>query len=112
MTFSHFIVKNTFRNKKRLGFTVLSIGFSLFLLIALFTVLDMLLNPPQSDTSILRLVVRRSTSLADPLPLAYEQKIKNVPHVALTMPFQWFGGYWQEPKNFFANLAGDPYRFW
>ncbi|MCL5269500.1 MAG: ABC transporter permease, partial [bacterium] len=112
MNLGRFVIKNVLRNKRRTGFTVLSIGFSLFLLIVLWTILDILYNPPASEASALRLAVRRSTSIADNLPMAYEQKIRAVPHVQMVMPFQWFGGYYKEPKNFFGNLASDPNVFW
>src|SRR5947207_1154347 len=99
MTLSRFIIKNALRNKRRTALTVLSIGFSLFLLIALWTFLDSLFNPPRSDDSILRLAVERSTSLADQMPISYLDKVRRVPHVECAMPLQWFGGYYKEPKN-------------
>ncbi|MCX7011526.1 MAG: FtsX-like permease family protein [Candidatus Sumerlaeota bacterium] len=112
MHFGRFVVKNVTRNKRRTAFTVLSIGFSLFLLIMLYTVLDLLTNPPSTEASALRLAVRRSTSIAEMLPLSYQQKLEQVPHVMAVMPLQWFGGYYKEPKNFFGNLATDPVKFW
>lgn len=112
MNYRRFILKNALRNKRRTALTVLSIGFSLFLLIALWTFLDLLFNPPQTEQSALRLAVRRSTSLADQMPIAYMRKIERVPHAALVMPLQWFGGVYKEPKNFFANFAVDPGTFW
>ncbi len=112
MTYPQFVLKNVLRNKRRTGLTVLSIGFSLFLLIALTTFLDTLLNPPVSDDSALRLAVKRSTSLADLMPISYLDKLKRVPHVVRAMPLQWFGGIYKEPKNFFANFATDPNEMW
>lgn len=112
MTFGNFVVRNALRNKKRTALTVLSIGFSLFLLIALNTILDLLINPPVPEESALRVAVRRSTSLADQMPIAYQQKIEAIPNVKLVMPLQWFGGYWREEKNFFANFATDPNKMW
>jgi putative ABC transport system permease protein len=106
-----YVFKNVLRNKRRTALTVLSIGFSLFLLIALWTVLDMLVNPPETDSSILRLAVRRSTSLAEQMPLAYGERLKKVPHVVMVMPFQWFGGYYREPQNMLATLAADHHQF-
>ncbi|MCE5230533.1 FtsX-like permease family protein [bacterium] len=105
------ILKNLLRNKKRTALTVLSFGFSLFLLVALATFLNALINPPESDASILRLAVRRSTSLAEQMPLAYAERLKRIPHVADVMPLQWFGGYYQEPRNMLATLALDPKQF-
>jgi len=107
-----FIARNVLRNKRRTGLTVLSIGFSLFLLIALTTFLDTLFNPPVAEESALRLAVRRSTSLADQMPISYLDKLKEVPHVVSAIPVQWFNGIYKEPKNFFANLAVDPSGMW
>jgi putative ABC transport system permease protein len=112
VTFGNFVVRNALRNKKRTALTVLSIGFSLFLLIALNTVLDILVNPPVAEDSALRIAVRRSTSLADQMPIAYQQKIEALPNVKLVMPLQWFGAYYREEKNFFANFAADPNKVW
>lgn len=112
MTFSRFIFRNALRNKRRTALTVLSVAFSLFLLVTLYTLLDSIMNPPEGDETALRLAVRRSTSLADPMPIAYEKKLVTVPGVTLVLPLQWFGGYYKEPKNFFANFATDPNRVW
>lgn len=110
MTYSRLVLRNTLRNRRRTGLTVLSVAFSLFLLITLYTLLDTIMNPPEGDETELRLAVRRSTSLADAMPIAYEKKIVGVPGVELVLPLQWFGGYYIEPKNFFANFATDPAR--
>lgn len=112
MTFGHFVVKNAFRNKRRTLLTVLSIAFSLFLMVFLNTIMTQLLNPETADGAALRLAVRRSTSLADQMPLAYMQKLEEVPNVTMVMPLQWFGGIYKDPKNFFANFACDPNKVW
>ena len=54
-----------------------------------------------------RLVVQSAVSLFVQLPLSYRAKIADVPGVDKIIPFQWFGAYWQEPKNWFANFATD-----
>lgn len=105
MTYRTFIRKNALRNKRRTALTVLSVGFSLFLLITLQTVLDTLLNPPETEGSVLRIAVRHATSLTQPLPKSYQAKLEGVPHVEIVMPMQWFGGQYLEPKNFFANFS-------
>jgi len=110
MTFSRFVYKNALRNKRRTFLTVLSIGLSLFLLITLRTVMSFLFNPPLNDNSNLRLVVKRNTSFTDQMPISYQQKLEKIPHVRTVMPFNWFGGMYKEPKNFFANIAVDPER--
>lgn len=112
MTHSRLVFRNALRNKRRTALTVLSVGFSLFLLVTLYTLLDTIMNPPEGDETARRLAVRRSTSLAESMPIAYEKKIATVPDIELILPLEWFGGYWKEPKNFFANFATDPNRLW
>ena len=57
------------------------------------------------------LVTRNATSLTFPLPLAYAAKIRAVPGVSQVAWANWFGGIYQDPKNFFAQLAisGESY---
>ncbi len=108
MTFRRYIVRNVMRNKRRSLLTILSIGISLFLLQVLLTFLDALFNPVLVDESALRLVTRRATSLADSMPLAYEDKIRKLPGVELVAPLHWFNGIYRDQSNFFANFAVDP----
>jgi putative ABC transport system permease protein len=54
-----------------------------------------------------RLAVQSAISLANVLPVAHEQKIRQVPGVTDVCQMQWFGAYYKEPKNFFANFAID-----
>ncbi|MBI5092393.1 MAG: ABC transporter permease [Candidatus Hydrogenedentes bacterium] len=112
MSLARYIWKNALRNKRRTGLTVLSIGFSLFLLLALLTFMDVLLHPVIQDESALRLIVARSTSLADILPLAYLDKIKRIPEVEKVIPFQWVNGIYKDPDYLFANFSVDPKGIW
>ncbi|MBX7255129.1 MAG: ABC transporter permease [Candidatus Hydrogenedentes bacterium] len=108
MTLRRFIWKNALRNKRRTGLTMLSIGFSLFLLMALLTFMEQLLNPVSDADSALRLIVAPATSIADILPLAYRDKIKRVPGVEHVSTLQWFNGIYKDPNYLFANFAVDP----
>jgi len=59
-----------------------------------------------------RLVVMSNVSLFVNLPLAYQQKISQVPGIAQTCKFQWFGGSFKQKKGgFFAQFAVDPENF-
>jgi putative ABC transport system permease protein len=59
-----------------------------------------------------RLVVMSQVSLFVDLPLAYEQKIRQVEGVKDVTRFQWFGGYYREPDSgFFAQFGIDAPRF-
>lgn len=54
------------------------------------------------------LLVRKATSINEPLPAGYEPRIKTVPGVIAVSKAAWFAGYWREPANTFANLGVDP----
>ena len=103
------MLKNAARNRRRTVLTMLSVAVSLFLLVSLRTLLAELegssLLAPESG---LRLFTRHSVSLDIPLPLSYGQRIQQVPGVEIVSPFQWFGGYYQDPKDFFAQFGSDP----
>jgi putative ABC transport system permease protein len=104
-----FMLKSAGRNRRRTGLTILGVAASLFLLVSLRTFLGELEgNSAMTPSSALRLISVDSVSMAMPLPLADLQRIERVPGVELVTPFQWFGGYYQEPKNFFAQFAVDP----
>ena len=55
-----------------------------------------------------RVVVIGRTSLIQPLPMTYFERIKRIPGVKDVAHATWFGGVYQDPKNFFAQFAVDP----
>jgi putative ABC transport system permease protein len=111
MKFVHFILRNTFRNKRRTILTILSISMSLFLISTLRTLLDALENPPQTPDSAKRVVIRHATGLANTMPIAYRDKIARLPGVESVTASQWFGGIYKDPANFFAQFAVDADHF-
>ena len=108
MNYVAFIWKNMVRNRRRTLLTILSIALSLFVLSTLMTVLTELNREPEGEDTHLRLVVRRASSLGDPLPEAYAAKLKRVPGVRMISALTWFGGIYIDEANFFANFASDP----
>jgi putative ABC transport system permease protein len=103
------MIKSAGRNRRRTALTMLGVAASLFLLVSLRTFLGELEGASTlTPSSALRLVTIHSVSMALPLPLAYRQRIEAVPGVERVTPFQWFGGYYQDPQNFFAQFAVDP----
>lgn len=107
--FLRFVLKSAGRNRRRTALTVLGVAASLFLLVSLRTLLGELEGQSGlTPTSALRLITSDSVSMAISLPLADLQRIERVPGVEAVTPFQWFGGYYQDPKNFFAQFAIDP----
>jgi putative ABC transport system permease protein len=55
-----------------------------------------------------RLVVIGRTSMIQPLPLPYKERLKRTPGVKDVAHATWFGGVYQDPKNFFAQFAIVP----
>jgi len=106
MKFSKLILKNILRNKRRTLLTASSIVVSLFLIITLATILTES-SRGSAEASPLRLWLRHSVSLTFPLPAAHQQRMAAVPGVKDVMPFSWFGGIYQDERNFFANFAVD-----
>jgi putative ABC transport system permease protein len=103
----HLLLKNLFRNKRRTFLTASSVAVSLFLLSSLAIVYAALGAPLRNADAIPLLMVRRATGIVFPLPYSYREKIKTVPGVVACASLSWFGGYWVERTNQFANFAVD-----
>ncbi|MDQ2075852.1 ABC transporter permease [Marinimicrobium sp. ABcell2] len=54
-----------------------------------------------------RLITIHRVSLIQSLPYSYVQRVRGVDGVARVSHANWFGGYYQEPRNQFAQLAVD-----
>ncbi len=102
------IFKNSLRNRRRSLLTIVSIAASLCLLGTLLALYNSFFHAEVTPDQALRLITRNRVSLANPLPLAYQAQIKQVPGVKEAMIFQWFGGTYKDardPANFFARFA-------
>ncbi len=106
-----FIIRNALRNKRRTILTVLSIGMSLFLISTLRTLLMSLEAAPITPESAKRVIVRHQTSLGNVMPIAYRERIAQVPGVESVVATQWFGGEYKDPSLFFAQFAVDAPKF-
>ena len=111
MKFLPLILRNTFRNKRRSVLTILSISMSLFLISTLRTLLEQLESRPMTEESATRVLTRHQTSLANVLPISYREKIRQTPGVVEASAYQWVGGIYKDPANFFAQFAVDADRF-
>ena len=103
MTIPGFIVRNAFRNKRRLILTVLSVALSLFLFVTLRTALKLMTDPPTTDQAALRLAVRHKVSLANVLPEKYQYRIERIPGVKSCSKFTWYGGIYKDMEH--SNFA-------
>lgn len=105
MTIAGFVIRNALRNKRRALLTVLSVGVSLFLFTTLQTALRELTQPVTTEDAALRLIVRHRVSLANVLPEKYQARIERLPGVVVCSKFSWFGGIYQDERNFFPQFA-------
>jgi putative ABC transport system permease protein len=101
------IWRNVLRNKRRTMLTVSSAAVSLFLLTTLAMVYRALGTPYQGADTSPRMMVRRLSGIMYAMPSSYGARIKTVPGVVAVSRMNWFGGYWKDPKNQFANFAID-----
>jgi putative ABC transport system permease protein len=110
MTLSGFIVRNTFRNKRRSVLTLISISFSLLLLTLMISIWRSFYVDQVAPEAARRLIIRDRVSLAFFLPAYYRDKIRSIPGVTAVAPLTWFGGRYidDRPEHFFAQLATDP----
>jgi putative ABC transport system permease protein len=110
MTLSGFIVRNTFRNKRRSVLTLISISFSLLLLTLMISIWRSFYVDQVAPEAARRLIIRDRVSLAFFLPAYYRDKIRSIPGVVAVAPITWFGGRYidDRPEHFFAQLATDP----
>lgn len=100
------IRKNLFRKKLRLIFLFLSIFVAFFLYGTLVTV-KTALQSGGNDTEANRLIVSNKINFTQPLPIAYLESVRATEGVAQATPTVWFGGYYQEPRNFVVSYATD-----
>lgn len=107
MRYLHIVWRNLLRRKVRTIFTVLSIfvAFVLFgILMAVRAAFSMGIDLAGAD----RLMVLNKISLIMPLPSSYKEQVRAIEGVKDVTHANWFGGYFQETKNQFANMAVDP----
>ena len=86
----------------------MTVAFFLFcFLLSLVTTLDSYVEGSSAN----RLVTQSAVSLFVDLPRDYEHKIRSVPGVSEVTKFQYFGGYYQDTSNYFAQFGIDPAVF-
>jgi putative ABC transport system permease protein len=101
------ITKNAMRHKLRTFLTVLGVSVAILSFGLLRTVISAWYAGVEASSAS-RLVTRNSISLIFPLPLSYQEKIRQVEGVKRVSYGTWFGGIYIDEKNFFANYAVEP----
>ncbi|SMF56156.1 putative ABC transport system permease protein [Alteromonadaceae bacterium Bs31] len=101
------IRKNLTRNKLRLTLNC----FAIFIAFMLFGSLGAIKNAFESGVEVAaadRLMVVNKINFTQSLPLAYVNKIRSIEGVKHASWANWFGGYYQEPRNQLMTFAVDP----
>jgi putative ABC transport system permease protein len=100
------VLANLGRKKLRTLLTLGSFGVALFLfglLVAIRGAFNQGVDVAGKD----RLMIINRTSLIQPLPLPYKDRILRVPGVAAVTFASWFGGVYKDERNFFPQFAVD-----
>jgi putative ABC transport system permease protein len=110
MKFWPLIWSNLRRRRIRTLFTLLSIVVA-FLLFGYLAAINMAFRMGVDVTGADRLVLRHKVSLIMLLPVSYQERIQATPGVVDVAHATWFGGIYQDPKNFFPQLPVEPERY-
>jgi putative ABC transport system permease protein len=95
------------RKKTRTLFTLLSVVVAFLLFGMLETVDYAFAHPSAGVTGADKLVTTNKYSITLSLPFSDAQQIRSVPGVSEVTWISWFGGYYQESKNFVFALPVD-----
>jgi len=97
------------RKRTRTTFTLLSVV-AAFLLYGLLQGVNAWLGNALEGARVNRLYTVSRISFIEPLPISYVQRVETVPGVDRVAYFNWFGGYYQDPKNQVQSYVTDPLR--
>ncbi len=108
MKYLHLVLGALFRRKTRTIFTLLSVLAAFLLFGLLDSVRSAFASAGNDVAGVDRLVVFSKISFTLELPKSLLERIAAVPGVAQVTYANWFGGIYQDPKNFFPNEAVAP----
>jgi len=110
MKFFHLIWCNLKRKKLRTSLTLLSILVA-FILFGFLSAIQQALTGGVEMANANRLVVRHKVSIIQLLPESYQARMNRIPGVDFATHQTWFGGIYQDPKNFFMQNPVVPEEF-
>lgn len=110
MKFLGLVWASLLRRKTRTFLTLLSI-ITAFLLFGFLDAVRVVFTQGSAQAGVDRLITTSRVSFIQPLPLAYRERILAVPGVATLAYANWFGGIYQDRRNFFANIAVSPAEY-
>jgi putative ABC transport system permease protein len=110
MKFLPLLWSSLWRKKIRTIFTLLSV-FVAFLLFGLLMTIRGAFSFGVDIAGVDRLVLIHKVSLIMPLPVSYKDRIAATDGVSVVGHQTWFGGVYQDPSNFFAQIVVEPEPF-
>jgi putative ABC transport system permease protein len=110
MKFLPLVWGNLKRRKLRTALTLLSILVA-FVLFGFLCAIKQALVGGVELAGADRLIVRHKVSIIQMLPEAYKARMLRVPGVTAAVHQTWFGGIYQDPKNFFMQCPVEPAEF-
>jgi len=108
--FFHLIWSNLKRKKLRTSLTLLSIVVA-FVLFGFLSAIQQALVGGVEMAGADRLIVRHKVSIMKLLPESYQARMERIPGVDFATYQTWFGGIYQDPKNFFMQNPVEPEKF-
>jgi len=111
MKYLHLVWAALFRRKTRTIFTLLSVLAAFLLFGLLDSVRSAFAEAGNSVAGVDRLVTISKISFTMQLPKSLLPRIQAIPGVKDVAYANWFGGVYQDPKNFFPNEAVSPNFF-
>jgi putative ABC transport system permease protein len=110
MKYAALIRANLLRKKTRTALTAGSFAVALFLF-GILSAVDGAFSQGVDVAGVDRLVVLNRVSIIQPLPLAYRDRIARIPGVTGVTFANWFGGVYQDERNFFPQFAIDREKY-
>lgn len=107
MKYLHLIWAALMRSKTRTLLTMLSVAVA-FLLFGMLDSVRVAFNSSANVDGYNRMIVASRLSITQSLPISLLERIQAVPGVKGVTYGNWFGGFYQDPKNFFPNFAISP----
>ncbi|HWI18821.1 MAG TPA: FtsX-like permease family protein [Vicinamibacterales bacterium] len=110
MKFLPLLWSSLWRKKIRTIFTLLSV-FIAFLLFGLLMTIRGAFSFGVDIAGLDRLVLIHKVALIMPLPVSYKERLAAMEGVSIASHQTWFGGVYQDPANFFAQMVVEPEPF-
>ena len=107
MKYLHLIWAALFRSKTRTLLTLLSV-ITAFLLFGMLDSVRVAFNSGGQVSGANRMITMSRLSITQMLPYSLTEQVRATPGVKDAAFAAWFGGIYQDPKNFFANFSVSP----